>query len=165
MPSLQWTLDQEIKSARQGLPEVWSQYVYDFADWRTFVTFTFQKEYSRDTVLNYWRSLIQQLNTSLFGHHYTRIVGHSYFSYVVCFEKQERGAYHLHALTAGRINYKMIKDFAKHTSGWAQIESARDRKAVSIYCTKYVIKEGDLVLYRPLKVKQPAFKPLWYLSA
>lgn len=164
MPSLQWSLDQEIKVVRQGLPEVWSQYVYDFADWQSFITLTFEKELSRDTVYNYWRSLVQQLNKDLFGNHYTRIVGHCYFPYVLCFEKQERGAYHLHALTGGRLNYKMIHDFWNHVAGFAWITTARDKKAVSIYCTKYVIKEGDLVLYRPLKTKQPAFTPFWYMS-
>jgi len=164
MPSLQWFLDQEVKACKIDLPVSWSDYVFDFADWSSFVTLTFEKEYSRDTVYNYWRSLIQNLNHELYGSHYTRIVGHSYFPYCLCFEKQERGAYHLHALTAGILNYKMIHDFWNHVAGFAWITTAKDKRAVSIYCTKYVVKEGDLELYRPKRIKQPKFKPMWYLD-
>jgi len=190
MPSAQWLLDQDIRRAKFGVPlddltqrvdglpwqeiydvsaslvHQWSQYVYDFADWSTFITITFQKEYSRDTVHNFWRSIVQQLNRELYGNHYTRIVGHSYFSYCVAFEKQQRGAYHLHLLTSGFINYKMIHDYCNHENGrFAWIVSARDKKAVSVYVSKYVVKEGDLLLYRALKQKVPAFKPNWLLAA
>jgi len=188
MPSMQWTLDQEIKKAKNGisldqikdvpgfswndifeisspLSHQWSDYVFNFADWNSFITLTFERELSRDVVYSYWRSLIQNLNTDLFGNHYTRIVGHSYFAYCLAFEKQQRGAYHLHALISGRLNFKMIHDFWNHVAGFAWITSAKDKKAVSIYVSKYVVKEGDLLLYRPLKQKIPAFQPLWYLGS
>lgn len=161
----QQVLDDELKSARLECAGSWAEYVNNFADWKNFVTLTFEKEYSRDTVWQYWRTLVQMLNSDLYGHHYTRLVGHSYFSYCLAFERQDRGAYHLHALVDNRLNFKLIHDFWNHIAGFAWIEVIRKKEGCALYVSKYVIKEGDLVLYRPpegLKIKPPAFLPIWY---
>jgi hypothetical protein len=161
----QQVLDDELKQARFECAGSWSDYVFEFANWKNFVTLTFEKEYSRETVWQYWRTLVQMLNSDLYGHHYTRLVGHSYFSYCLAFEKQERGAYHLHALVAGRLNFKMIHDFWGHIAGFAWISVINNKLGCARYVSKYVIKDGDIVLYRPpsgLEIKPPAFLPMWY---
>lgn len=163
----QQILDDELRSVRLELGSSWSDYVYNFSDWKNFVTLTFEKEYSRDTVWSYWRSLVQLLNNDLYGHHYTRVVGHCYFSYCLAFEKQERGAYHLHALVNDRLNFHLIHEFWNSVAGYAWISRIKDKEGCSKYVSKYVVKEGDLVMYRPKigeKTKLPKFIPSWYLA-
>jgi len=189
MPSMQWDLDQQVRQVKRGvtLNEIeldlerysfmsrdelftlsplwhqWSQYVYEFADWKSFLTLTFERELSRETVYKYWRTLVQFLNKDLFGNHYTRIVGHSYFSYALCFEKQERGAYHLHALVDDRLNFNLCHYFWRKVAGFLWIVPAKDKQAVSIYVSKYVVKEGDLEMYKLSKYKRPSKVPSWYM--
>lgn len=158
----------------ENLSQVWTEYVSDFADWKTFLTLTFeQSDRTHDVTQTEaqfnFRRLVQVLNTDLYGHHYTRIVGHSYFAYALAFEPHKSGLLHLHALLDNRTNWSLIMRYWQGDKrpfhfGIANISRVSDIGQSAKYICKYVTKGGELVLYKPKKLKEPKFSPLWYLG-
>lgn len=117
-----------------------------------------------------WRHVIvEHLNTELYGNHYRRIVGHSYFGYVVGIEPHKSGALHLHACTTDRTNWSRACELwqagGKLNVGTIHIRRIVDAPDALRYTLKYTAKGGDLLFYRPDKHKEPAFEPMWYMAA
>jgi len=164
-------MDELIQVDNGSLRGAWADMVAGFADWSAFYTLTFSDKdrnhaVSRDESLFLWRRLVQSLNRRLFGNSYTRIVGHSYFSYALAFEYQSRGAIHMHALVDNVTDWEYINTLWRSMAGIAKIKPVHDKDKVAKYLCKYVTKGGDVLLYRAVKgYKQPAFKPMWYLEA
>ena len=140
----------------------WENYILGLAPWKNFVTLTFREFVTRDQAEHMFRFLLQVLNRDLFGNHYTRIVGHHYSSYVVGFETQKRGALHMHVLFDRPVNFTLLHAVWNKMAGFAWIEPVSDPARAVAYVSKYIVKGGDLVVYRPVKVKEPVFQPLWY---
>ena len=151
-------------TGKQQLREGWQEWVKGLTTWRSFVTLTFRDMVTNDQAEHQFRFLIQVLNRDLFGKNYTRIVHHSYFGYLVAYEHQKRGALHLHALINDRVNFQLIHTVWNKMAGFVWIEPVKDLDRSIGYISKYVTKGGDLSLYMPAKVKQPAFKPMWYMG-
>ena len=155
------------------LADAWTEYVAGFAKWTSFVTLTFEQadrthNVTRTEAQFKFRRLVQVLNTDLYGHHYTRIVGHSYFAYALAFENHKSGLLHMHALLDNRTNWSLIMrywqgDKRPFHMGIANISRADIDVHVKYLC-KYVTKGGEVVLYKPGKLKEPSFSPLWYLG-
>ena len=153
--------------SRIALQEGWEKWVMSLADWQHFVTLTFKDFQTRDQAEHAFRFLLRVLNTDLFGKHYTRTVGHCYCSYVVGFEKQTRGALHMHVLFDRPINFNLIHriwcgDPKNPRFGFAFIKPVEDAQGAVEYISKYISKDGDLMLYKPTQVKQPPFQPYWF---
>ncbi len=151
------------------LRNAWSDYVENFSPWKSFWSLTFSDadrthDVTRTEAEFLWRGLVQSLNRDLFGNHYTRIVGHCYFAYALAFEYQKRGILHMHALVDKRTNWELANRLWRQMAGIIKIKPVEDLHGVSRYMSKYVTKGGDVVLYRPKKEKEPAFKPFWYLG-
>lgn len=119
---------------------------------------------SRDESEYLWRRLVQSLNRELYGNHYTRIVGHSYFSYALAFEYQTRGAIHMHALVDGITNWELANRIWRQMAGIIKIKPVEDGLKAAKYLCKYVTKGGDIKLYVAGKNKLPTFKPMWFLD-
>jgi len=152
---------------KSALREGWEKWIRDFAPWSSFVTLTFKDFQTRDQAEHAFRFLLRVLNTDLFGRHYTRVVGHHYSAYVVGFEKQTRGALHMHVLFDRPINYSLVHaiwcgDNKKPRFGFAWIKPVDDLDVIASYMAKYVVKDGDLLVYKPDQVKSPAFAPYWF---
>jgi len=149
------------------LREQWVRYVMYFADWRNFVTLTFEDIVTRDQSEHAFRFLVQFLNQSLYGNHYMRIVGHCYFSYVVGFEYQKRGALHMHFLADKPLHYDAVhglwcgRDKKHPRFGFAWIRPIDDLEKDVRYVTKYISKDGDLWMWKQKKFKLPKFVPMW----
>lgn len=142
----------------------WAGYVASVADWQVFLTLTWANVVERERVIFNWRQLVQVLNRDLYGNHYVRTVGHSYFSYVYALEAQRRGALHLHALVDQRLNFNLVHSWWNAVAGfaWARpIEDAEARNRTVFYVTKYVTKGGDIQVYKAGPWKEPKFRPLW----
>ncbi len=156
------------------LTDTWAEYVTGFAKWQTFVTLTFETldrthNVTRTEAQFKFRRLVQALNIDLYGHHYTRIVGHSYFAYALAFENHKSGLLHMHALLDNRTNWKLIMQYWQgdkrpYRMGIAKIKRVDDLQKSAKYICKYVTKGGEVVLYKPEKSKEPSFKPMWYLG-
>lgn len=141
----------------------------DIAYWSSFWTMTFSDAdrthaVTREESEFLWRRLVQCLNRDLYGNNYTRIVGHSYFSYALAFEYQTRGAIHMHALVDGITNWELANRIWRHMAGIINIKPINDGLKAAKYLCKYVTKGGDINLYIAKKIKPPSFKPLWYLD-
>jgi hypothetical protein len=120
---------------------------------------------SREGMEKRVRSLIQILNRELYGNHYVRMVGHSYFSYCCGFEYTKNGVVHAHMIVDSPLHFDLIHRVWNCMSGFAYIKPVTDKKGVSNYLCKYVIKEQDLILWKPKgNLPRPAFCPLWYLE-
>lgn len=152
------------QTSNEELRESWEGYIRGFADWKHFVTLTFREVATRDQSEHLFRFLVQVMNQELYGNHYTRIVGHSYFSYVVGFEYQKRGALHMHALVDRPIHFSLVHSIWKKVAGFAWIEPVEDVNRAVSYLSKYVAKDGDLLVWKQHKSKIPSFQPLWYLG-
>ena len=144
----------------------WREWVCKFAPWTSFVTLTFDNDHQthRDGMEKRWRSLVQFLNRDLYGKHYVRMVGHSYFSYVAGFEYTKNNAIHMHAVIDKPIAFSALHRYWNYMSGFAQIQTTHDREGAVGYLTKYVLKENDLLFWHCREEKKPAFSPLWYLE-
>lgn len=151
-------------SSKQTIREGWEGYVKELATWQSFVTLTFRDVVAVERVEFSWRFLVQRLNAELFGNNYTRIVGHSYFAYAMGIEAQKRGALHAHVLVDRRIHFEKVHSLWNALAGFAYIKPVDDQDAAISYLSKYVTKGGEIAVYKPAKVKEPAFKPLWYLG-
>ena len=151
------------------LGDTWANYVAGIANWQSFWSLTFADrdrthDVTRAEAEYLWRRLVQVLNRDLFRNNYTRIVGHSYFAYALAYEYQTRGTLHMHALVDRRTNWELANDTWRRMAGIIKIKPVDDLLGISRYMSKYVTKGGDVVLYRPKKYKEPAFKPMWYLG-
>ena len=151
-------------TAKTTIREGWEGYIRELATWQSFVTLTFRDIVAVERLEFNWRYLVQRLNSNLFGNHYTRIVGHSYFAYAMGIEAQKRGALHAHALVDRRINFELVHSLWGAMAGFAFIKPVDDQDTAISYLSKYVTKGGEIAVYKPVKVKEPAFKPLWYLG-
>lgn len=151
-------------TSKVDLVEGWEQFVTGFADWKSFITLTSREIVTRDQIEHKFRWLVRRLNSDLFGHNYTRIVGHSYFSYALGLEYQKRDVLHAHVLVDRKVNFEAIHQIWNSMSGFAYIVPVVDAAGAAAYLSKYVSKGGDLSLYKPAKVKEPAFMPWWYIG-
>ena len=145
------------------LREQWETYVRNFSNWKLFATFTFRDFQTRDQAEHLFRLMVQILNHDLYGNHYMRIQGHSYFSYVVGYEYQKRGALHLHALIDQRINFELLHPIWNKIAGWCWVVPFVDKHVP--YISKYITKDGDLWVWKQNNFKMPSFVPMWFQSS
>lgn len=139
------------------------------ADWRLMLSLTYADVATSIERCKFdWGKLVQVLNRSLFGNHYVRRVGHSYFSYLVCAERQRRGALHLHAVVDDRIDLPLLHRYWGAFAGHVWAERIRDEKGIE-YVVKYITKADDLGvsewcgMYKAPQITAfPKFIPMWY---
>jgi len=143
---------------RQG----WETYLGEFAQWKHYLTLTFRDEVYPDIAMSKYMQLVNQLNKSLYGSNYVRKYGHSYFSYLLGIEYQKRGVIHFHVLIDKPIDYALAHKIWNKIAGFAWIEPIENPEALISYCTKYVIKGGDLLPYRSKNKKSPNNLPYWW---
>jgi len=151
------------------LTNEWAEWMSGLSDWCSFWTLTFaEADRTHDvtqTEANFkWRRLVQILNTDLWGNHYTRAIGHSYFGYALAHENNKRGLLHMHALVDDRTNWELANRIWRKIAGIIKIKPVASKEKVSKYLCKYITKEGSVSIYMPTKRKQPSFVPLWYMG-
>jgi len=157
-PSEWW----ESKNGRFTLYLEYSEWLTNLSDWSTFITLTFRNPIGYDPGLNKFKSLIQILNRDVFGKRYSRIVGHSYFSYILCPEYQQRDVLHFHALVYRPVNYQLIHDVWNNWAGFAQTKRIRNSNAAIRYANKYAIKDDDIYVYKTKRFYEPISYPKWW---
>jgi len=162
-------MDELIRLDASSFTRIWADYLEHIAIWSSFWTMTFSEADRTHEVTEVeseflWRRLVQRLNIELYGKHYTRMIGHSYFSYALAFEYQKRGAIHMHALVDGITNWELANRVWRQMAGIIKIEPVDDGLKAAKYICKYVAKGGEINLYIAKKCKPPSFKPMWYLE-
>lgn len=130
------------------LTDAWLEWIDHQRDWKTFITFTNKSvDLRQETLVNSWLRLVRYINKEVFGNNYTRIVHHSYFSYVLGIEKQKRGALHIHALVDRPVPFAYLRRMWEiaFDMGWVGIDKVDDKRGAVSYMVKYVMKGGDVI--------------------
>ena len=130
--------------------------------WKLFVTLTFRDPIPPEPAFNIWRRLVRLLNERSFGKHYTRIVHHSYFSYVLGIEYQRRDVVHFHALVDKPLNFDLVHRWWQRAAGYAWIEPIEKYQEAIRYVTKYVTKGGELKVFFSKTERVPKPLPTWW---
>lgn len=153
------------KEYKEFLKDSYCDWVYSLKPWRSFLTLTFEEDKAPDVAVSILKRLIQRLNTDTFGNHYTRIVKHSYFSYVYGMEMQVREVVHFHMLVDRPIDFDKIHKLWEEWAGFAYINKIRNRQDAVKYICKYMTKQGgELEIYLANKWYQPIKRPYWWIE-
>ena len=132
------------------------------APWDLFLTLTDGGYPHPEAMLKRGRYFCAKVNERLYGKHWQRR-GEG-IEYVTGLELQKRGSCHTHSLL--RLPNHDVRDreqfslaywqrFATSLGGFAWLEIPRDTADVTGYVTKYVLKDGELVLSGNLNPWQP----------
>jgi hypothetical protein len=132
--------------------------------WSRFVTLTFRNETPTDVAMSKFRKLVTSLNREVFGKHYARIVGHSYFSYVLGIEQQKRDVIHFHMLADRPLHFERIHKLWNEWAGFAWTEIVESREKVVEYVCKYVTKGGEVLPYLAKKAFVPPVVRDWWIE-
>lgn len=152
----------ENYNVKKVVAESYRIWISELAVWRVFLTLTFENETSYDNAMKKFKLLVKKLNRQMFGKNYSRIVGHSYFSYVLAIEKQGRGVIHFHVLIDRPVDFKLIHKWWGDNCGFAWAETTEDFQKVVKYVTKYICKGGEVIPFLTKKTKQPRLIPEWW---
>lgn len=110
--------------------------------------------------------LIRELNIDAFGNHYTRRVGHSYFSYVYVVESQKSGVPHIHMLVDRPINLVLVKALWMRWAGIAHVENVDDPEGIVTYILKEMKYGADAPIpYFSKSSADPSPLPEWWNSS
>jgi len=135
-------------------------------NWNTFSTLTFKEDVSDEFAMRMLKGLIRSLNQGVFGNNYTRLVGHSYFSYICGVERQERGTPHFHILFDRSIDYERLWEWWFTRCGYVKTiecgETVTDRNNLIGYLSKYITKDGELIIFLAERRFFPPKKFSWW---
>lgn len=132
---------------KEMLADVTAEWLMGRENWCTFFTFTFREEISKESAYRQIKYFIRIANELKFGKHYTQKVGHSYFSYVIGMERQERGVIHFHMCIDREIDFSWVHWFWNLKHGFVWIEKIQDLPKSLKYTVKYAVKEGEALIY------------------
>ena len=152
----------EGRGVRAVLTETHVRWLVMLAPWRILLTLTFREETGEDVAWKRWRRLVRLVNEELVGRHYTKHVGHSYFSYVVGMEEQRRGVVHFHALLDSAVDFARIHAVWNAWSGFAHTDVIENYSEAVRYVAKYVLKGGAVHVYRADRTWVPRPLPHWW---
>ena len=100
-----------------------------------------------------WRYFENSVNRTLYGNNFKR--RNQGIETVVGLERQSRGSVHAHGLIRLpdhsatdplQFSWRYWQKFASDLGGWARLDIPRNSNDVVNYVTKYVVKDGDLVI-------------------
>lgn len=147
----------------------WANFLNTLAGWQSFITLTYRPEQSpsREKCYGDWRNLVAVLNKGLYGRHYQRKVGVSYFSYALALELNTSDIWHMHALVDDRIDYESVHRYwgLAHGHAWIKVlpKDYDERARVVKYVCKYISKAGEPMVWRRREYRPPpVVAPDWY---
>jgi len=132
--------------------KAWSDWL-STEPWDVFLTLTDPGLSHPEAMYKRWRYFENNVNRKLYGNNFKRR-GQG-IETVVGLERQNRGSVHAHGLIRlpdhdakdpGQFSWRYWQKFATELGGWARLDIPRSNKDVVDYVTKYVCKEGDLIL-------------------
>lgn len=121
--------------------------------WDLFLTLTSSRKTHPEALHKRFRYCAHKMADHLYGRHWERR-GHAP-EYVVGMERHKSGWPHSHALIRlpnvdlldrGLYSLEFWQKFITDTGGWCWLERPKSQLEVVAYTTKYVLKEGDLIL-------------------
>lgn len=161
-PHLGW----ESMQVKKLLQSELVPFVAGLANWTTFITLTFKEEKTPDVANSLFQWFIRVTNAHAFGEHYTRKVGHSYYSYAVGLENQKRDVPHFHLLVDKPLDFSFVHRAWGERCGFVWIDTSfTNTEKVVQYVCKYVLKGGQVDLYKAKGDYQPVTLPPWWLGS
>ena len=149
----------DSQAVKYHLRDQYIEWISSLADWRVFLTLTFRDDKPVDSAIRYWTRLVRELNSDLLGKRYTKIVGHSYFSYALGIHYQLRGVIHFHVLVDKPMNFKLIHKLWGNWCGFAKCEKINNQSECVQYITSYILKDGLIDPYIRKTDFQPKYVP------
>ena len=150
----------QVKDLLRTETENW---VFGLANWKSFLSLTFRDEKTPDVANSLFQWFIRETNKHVFGKHYTRKVGHSYFSYVFGLEYQTRDVVHFHALVDKPIDFSFVHKVWGERCGFAWIDgNLKSKAAVVNYVCKYCVKGGQIDTFVNKNNVVPDHLPDWW---
>lgn len=150
---------------RKILSSELSGWATGLANWNTFVTLTFRENRFPDVARSLFQWFVKINNVHGFGKHYTRKVGHSYFSYAVGMEYQTRDVVHFHVLVDKPLDFNYVHATWGDRCGFAWIDTdLKDKDKVIRYVCKYIMKGGQVDFYKSKGDYSPTVPPLWWID-
>lgn len=137
----------DMKVGREILQNEYSEWIREIANWQLFLTLTFRHPIGEERALGVLYAFIHGLNKKTFGKRYRRKVGRSYFSFVHAIEYQKRDVIHFHALIDKRIPIRFARALWEKWAGFIYIEKIKNKRDVTSYVSKYVLKGGQISVY------------------
>ena len=156
----------DAKKRSEDVSLVTAQWINEMT-WHSMITLTVDDKhpcYRKESFFSRIKFLFRCLNSDLYGSNYHRVVGHSYFSYVIGFEFHVSQILHAHVLVSKPIDYKMVHAIWNKMSGFAYIKPVENNQGACLYVSKYVTKDGDLIIFKNQIFKPPLVFPTWWFD-
>jgi len=144
-------------SIKVGLKEAWVEFIKRFEPYTWYVTLTFKEPKHPESADKACLRWITHINLCLYGRRYReRKKG---VTYIKCMEYQKRDVIHFHCLIGDPHLYKLKRlDFMKAwesdcyrskelVNGYARIDEYNAARGAVNYCSKYVLKGGEIDVY------------------
>lgn len=136
----------------QASREAWSTWL-SAEKWDVFLTLTDPGLSHPEHMAKRWRFFETTVNKSLYGKNFRRKgLG---IETIVGLERQQRGSVHAHGLIRlpdhdakdpNQFSWRHWQKFASNLGGWAKLDIPRSSADVVDYVTKYVVKDGELII-------------------
>ena len=135
-----------------GLRDSWAEWL-GHRPWDLFLTLTSSKRTHPEALQKRFRYCVHSMADQVYGKHWQRRV--SGIEYVVGIERHRSGWPHSHAVLRlpnvdvserSQFSLEHWQKFITETGGFCHLTRPRAQGDVVSYCTKYVLKEGDLQL-------------------
>lgn len=142
----------EVYALNSASREAWSTWL-SAEKWDVFLTLTDPGLSHPEAMYKRWRYFENSVNRRLYGNHHKRR-GQG-IETIVGLERQQRGSVHAHGLIRLpdhdakdplQFSWRYWQKFATGLGGWARLDIPRSNSDVVDYVTKYVVKDGDLII-------------------
>lgn len=139
------------------LQEAWAEFIKRFEPYTWFVTLTFKEARHPESADKAFKRWIRYINECLYGRRYRdKKKG---VTYIKCMEYQKRDVIHFHCLLADPYLYQLKRMTFEQAweqdcqgregviNGYAKVLKYDIRGGAVNYCSKYVMKGGEIDLY------------------
>jgi len=144
-------------SIKGELKEAWAEFIKRFEPYEWYVTLTFKEPKHPEAADKAFFRWIRHINESLYGRRFREIK--KGVTHIKCMEYQKRDVIHFHCLIGDPHLYKLKRlDFMKAwefdcyrskelVNGYARIFKYDAARGAVNYCSKYVLKGGEIDVY------------------
>jgi len=159
-PSTKLDTIQKLPSSgfiKVDLKDAWVHFIKRYEPFTWYVTLTFKEPRHPESADKAFFRWIRHINESLYGRRYRE--KKKGVTYIKCMEYQKRDCVHFHCLIGDPHLYRLKRlDFMKAwetdcyrskelVNGYARIDKYNAARGAVSYCSKYVLKGGEIDIY------------------
>ena len=134
-----------VSSQAERVRDAWIELLSRW-EWEWFATLTFREHTHPESAEKRFRMWVSELNRQVYGVRWSKRKASA--TWVRASEYQQRGVLHFHALLRGVGEARRLAAMDRWfvVAGIARVLPVRQQQAVRAYCSKYVVKGGELEL-------------------